>query len=96
MNNADIIKLDLSDNWLGTLGAESISRMLRENCFISELNLSDNRLGTEGSERLQEVLKTNSSLTHLTFQGNDFDDSSAPIWADIIAVKTFFTFNYLR
>ena len=80
-------KLDLSDNWLGTIGAEYISRMLRENCFISELNLSDNHLNTQGCERLREVLKTNSSLTHLTFQGNDFDDSAAPAWADIISVS---------
>lgn len=60
--------------------------MLKENCFISELILSENHLATNGAERLREVLKTNSSLTHLTFQGNHFDDTSAPIWADIIAV----------
>lgn len=48
--------------------------------------MSENHLGTQGLELLREVLKQNNSLTHLTLQGNDFNDSTAPIWADIISV----------
>lgn len=33
------------------------------------------------------MLKTNNSITNLTLRGNKFDDASAPIWAEIIAVK---------
>lgn len=79
-------KLDLSDNWLGPQGANYVSRMLKENCFISDLNLSENHLSTQGCETLREILKNNISLTHLTFQGNNFDDTTAEIWADIISV----------
>ena len=108
-NNSIVTKLDLSDNWLGPQGAEYISRMLKENCFICDLvnsnllnlfgmtfnfvcfkNLSENHLFTQGCEKLREILKLNSSLTHLTFQGNNFDDSTAPIWADIISVNSSF------
>lgn len=50
-------------------------------------NLSDNLLSTHGAETLRDVLKQNNSLTHLILQGNKFNDSTAPIWADIIIVR---------
>jgi hypothetical protein len=37
MTNSAVTRLDLSDNWLGVQGAEHISKMLKENCFISEI-----------------------------------------------------------
>lgn len=50
-------------------------------------NLSENHLSTHGCEMLRDVLRTNNSLTHLTLQGNNFDDSAAAVWAEIILVS---------
>lgn len=44
-------------------------------------------MGTKGSVHLYDMLKQNNTLTHLVLQGNDFDDSSAEVWADIILVR---------
>jgi len=49
--------------------------------------LSENHLSTQGCETLRETFKQNNSITHITLQGNNFDDTTAPIIADIIAVK---------
>lgn len=43
-------------------------------------------MSTRGADLLKDALKQSSCLTHLTLQGNNFDDSTAPIWADIILV----------
>ena len=36
-SNTAVLKLDLSDNWLGSEGGYSVCEMLKENCFITEL-----------------------------------------------------------
>lgn len=36
-SNTSVIKLNLSDNWMGSEGAGYISEMLRENCYITDL-----------------------------------------------------------
>jgi Ran GTPase-activating protein (RanGAP) involved in mRNA processing and transport len=35
--NTVVTKLDLSDNWLGPKGVEHLTKMLKENCFITHL-----------------------------------------------------------
>jgi hypothetical protein len=36
---------------------------------------------------MNDMLKQNATLTNLILQGNNFDDNSATLWADIIAVR---------
>ena len=56
-------------------------------------DLSENHLTTRGCETLRETFKQNNSLTHITLQGNNFDDTTAPIIADIIAVNLILIVN---
>jgi Ran GTPase-activating protein (RanGAP) involved in mRNA processing and transport len=35
--NTRVVKLDISDNWLGSMGAEHICKMMKDNCYITEL-----------------------------------------------------------
>ena len=56
-------------------------------------DLSENHLKTQGCETLRETFKQNNSLTHITLRGNNFDDTTAPIIADIIAVNSILLVN---
>jgi hypothetical protein len=67
-------------------------QIVKDKKLISYLyfkNLSDNHIGLKGAEYIADMLKHNTTLTHLTVQGNNFDDSSAPLWASIIVSYSF-------
>lgn len=83
-SNTSVLKLDISDNWLGDKGGLIMCNMLKENIYVTDLSLSDNRLGFGCAEQIGEVIKTNITLTHFTLSGNQFDDKSAIFFADAL------------
>ncbi|KAK3736311.1 hypothetical protein QZH41_020784, partial [Actinostola sp. cb2023] len=102
VSNTSVIKLNLSDNWLGADGSSFIAEMLRENCYISDLvsyyrspepNMSENRLGVGGAECLSDILVHNPNINRLTASGNGFEDRAAGILAE--SMKTNTTVRYL-
>ena len=64
-----LTKLDLSDNNIGSGGAESLATALKTNKTLTNLDLSDNNIGPAGAESLATALKTNTTLTKLTVSG---------------------------
>ena len=63
--------MDLSDNDLGPVGAESLATVLKTNTTLTNLDLSRNYLGPAGLESLATARKTNTTLTNLNLFDND-------------------------
>ncbi len=61
--NSPLCCLDLALNpLLGCLGAQCLSRGLRENCTLTELRLEGSGIGAEGVRALAEALGANRAL----------------------------------
>ncbi|EDO31478.1 predicted protein, partial [Nematostella vectensis] len=94
VSNTSVVKLNLSDNWMGPEGASYVAEMLRENCYITDLlcevlsdDMSENKLGDHGSESIADVLLHNPNIHRLTANGNGFDEKAAKILAEAIKLN---------
>ena len=82
-------KLDLDGNWIDKGGAKYISKMIRQNDFITELSLADNRLGekTEGTREICRMISENCILKKLNLSGNSLSDRDAEILSIALDVR---------
>lgn len=77
-NNIHVEKLLLDGNWIQAEGAKYISRMIRQNDFITEVSLADNKIGEthEGILEVCRMLTENCILKKLNLSGNCITDKS--------------------
>ncbi|RMZ94674.1 leucine-rich repeat-containing 74B-like, partial [Brachionus plicatilis] len=80
-HNFNVEKLYLDGNWIEFSGAKYLSRMVRQNDFITELSLADNRLGetTQGTQEVCRMVSENCILKKLNMSGNCFSDRDIEI-----------------
>jgi len=85
-NNSKIEKLFLDGNFIEGQGAKYLSRMLRQNDFITELSLTDNRVGEtlEGIEEVSKMIATSKVLRKLNLSGNNFSDKNINVLIDAL------------
>jgi Ran GTPase-activating protein (RanGAP) involved in mRNA processing and transport len=77
-SNIKVEKLLLDGNWIEAEGAKYISRMIRQNDFITELSLVDNRVGEtlEGTTEICRMISENCVLKKLNLSCNNFSDKN--------------------
>jgi len=78
-NNFHVEKLYLDGNWIECDGAKYLSRMIRQNDFITDLSLADNKVGetVEGTAEVCRMISENCILKRLNLSGNGFADRDA-------------------
>ncbi|CAF1449159.1 unnamed protein product [Adineta ricciae] len=94
--NANITKLDLRDNGLGSNGATYIAQLIEDNGFITELNLADNDIGLQGCIALCSVLRSNRTVRTLYLDGNRFHDECAPHFAELFVHNDYIKYLNLN
>ena len=75
--NTNVTDLYLSDNKLGSEGAEKICKMLCHNKTLTNLNLSGNELDSEGADKICKMLCHNKTLTNLDLSWNKLGSEGA-------------------
>eukprot|EP00826_Nyctotherus_ovalis_P016454 TRINITY_DN14762_c0_g1_i12.p1 TRINITY_DN14762_c0_g1~~TRINITY_DN14762_c0_g1_i12.p1 ORF type:complete len:891 (-),score=86.97 TRINITY_DN14762_c0_g1_i12:109-2781(-) len=68
--NKTLRELNLSENYLGVEGTETIAEALRDNTTLTSLNLSCNAIRNEGALAIGYALKCNSTLKNLQLNKN--------------------------
>ncbi len=88
----------LDGNWIEAQGVKYISRMIRQNDFITELSLTDNRVGDtfEGTIEICRMISENCVLKKLNLSGNNFSDKNVQILIEALEVCVFFVVFFLR
>lgn len=82
--NTNIEILNLEGNAIDEDGAICLTKVLRENFFITELVLAENNLRTEGGKAIAEMLVNNRNLYKVDLTNNDIGDGAAPTFCDVI------------
>lgn len=77
-------RIDLEGNYILGEGATYLTRVLKDNSYVSELILSENKIGPDGAIALCELLSKNKTIIHLNLSGNDIDDSAADSFYDML------------
>ncbi len=87
-------KLYLDGNWIECDGAKYLSRMIRQNDFITDLSLADNKVGEslEGTSEVCRMIGENCILKKLNLSGNGFADKDAEILVEALEVKLKFIY----
>jgi hypothetical protein len=73
-NNPQIIFLQLNNNKLNSIQAESISRILELNSKVLSIDLRWNEISNEGAKRILLALANNFSLQELNLSGNKISE----------------------
>jgi Ran GTPase-activating protein (RanGAP) involved in mRNA processing and transport len=79
-----LVHLDLSDNMIGSAGAESLAGVLGQCASLARLNLRNNGIGAAGAESLARVLGQCASLTHLNLSDNLIGSAGAESLAGVL------------
>lgn len=82
--NTNIEILNLEGNAIDSEGAICITKVLKENFFITELVLADNKLGTEGGKCLSEMLVNNKNIYKIDLTANEIGDGAAPGFCEVL------------
>lgn len=82
--NTNIEILNLTGNAIDADGAMCLTKVLKENFFITELVLAENNLGTEGGKSISEMLINNRNLYKIDLTGNDIGDGAASGFCDVL------------
>ncbi|XP_033736019.1 leucine-rich repeat-containing protein 74A-like [Pecten maximus] len=92
MINTILEKIDLEGNYILGEGTSHLTRVLKENVYVTELVLTDNKMGTEGAKAICELLSENKTIIHLNLSGNDIEDTAAEYFYEMLtrnaAIKT--------
>ena len=89
----------LDGNWiLEAQGVKYISRMIRQNDFITELSLTDNRVSDtfEGTVEICRMISENCVLKKLNLSGNNFSDKNFQILIEALEVCSFFFLRWKK
>ena len=86
--NTSLSSLDLSCNFIGDEGANSLAQALRVNTSLSSLDLSCNSIGDEGANSLAQVLRVNTSLFSLRLQNNSVGPEGVNSLSQALKVNT--------
>ncbi|XP_071162444.1 leucine-rich repeat-containing protein 74A-like [Mytilus edulis] len=81
-------RIDLEGNYILGEGATYLTRVLKDNSYVSELVLSENKIGSEGAVALCELLTKNKTIIHLNLTGNEIDDSAADAFYDMLVANS--------
>ncbi|CAC5387974.1 unnamed protein product [Mytilus coruscus] len=81
-------RIDLEGNYILGEGATYLTRVLKDNCYVSELVLSENKIGSEGAVALCELLTKNKTIIHLNLTGNEIDDAAADAFYDMLVANS--------
>ena len=83
----------LDGNWIEYSGAKYLSRMVRQNDFITELSLADNRIADnpEGCAEVCRMITENCILKKLNLSGNLFGDKDAGPLFEALDVNFIFS-----
>ncbi|KAL3874587.1 hypothetical protein ACJMK2_037575 [Sinanodonta woodiana] len=82
--NTNIEILNLEGNAIDSDGAVCLTKVLRENFFITDLLLADNKIGTAGGIALSSMLVDNRNLVKVDLTGNDIGNGAAQGFSDVI------------
>uniref|UniRef100_A0A0G4IED2 Uncharacterized protein n=1 Tax=Chromera velia CCMP2878 TaxID=1169474 RepID=A0A0G4IED2_9ALVE len=82
--HASMLKLSLSHNKVGDVGAESLSELLKSPSLLEELDLSDNQVHAYGALRLGAALMENAKLTVLNLKMNRLGDEGVSHLAECL------------
>ncbi|XP_060595801.1 leucine-rich repeat-containing protein 74A-like [Ruditapes philippinarum] len=82
--NTNIEILNLEGNAIDEDGAICLTKVLRENFFITELVLAENNLRTEGGKAIAEMLINNRNLYRIDLTNNDIGDGASEVFCDVI------------
>ncbi|KAK3094145.1 hypothetical protein FSP39_024708 [Pinctada imbricata] len=78
-------KIDLEGNFILSEGALYLTKVLRENVYVTELILCDNKIGNAGAKALCELLAENKTIIHLNLAGNDIEDQAASSFYEMLS-----------
>lgn len=82
--NTNIEILNLEGNAIDEDGAICLTKVLKENFFITELVLAENNLRTEGGKAIAEMLINNRNLYKVDLTNNDIGDGAAPTFCEVL------------
>jgi len=68
--NTQLQKLDLTQNGLGSLGAQKLQQALEKHPTLQELCICNNHIGCAGAAHVAELLKLNTTITALDLAEN--------------------------
>jgi len=83
---------NISNNIIGSLGAQAIAKALPQFIHLVRLMMSGNDIGSKGARAIAEVLNE-TSLTHLELDNNGIDDEGAIYLASALQTNT--TLEYI-
>eukprot|EP01117_Protostelium_nocturnum_P011529 TRINITY_DN4177_c0_g1_i1.p1 TRINITY_DN4177_c0_g1~~TRINITY_DN4177_c0_g1_i1.p1 ORF type:complete len:784 (+),score=234.44 TRINITY_DN4177_c0_g1_i1:298-2649(+) len=72
--NHSLTSLKITQNRLGDVGAQAISRCLQYNCSLHYLNCDDNQITYIGWQAIESGLKTNTVLNQLEYPSKDLEN----------------------
>jgi len=90
-NNNSLISIDLSNNRIGSTGAQALGRMLRSNVSLLDLDLRNNTIGPRGAIALGKALETNFTLTTIYLSYNHIGDVGAQAFLESMAYNATLT-----
>ena len=79
-----IVRLNVSENALGTQSAKALGRLFEKTKNLSELNLSNNKFGDKAVQKALRGLKSNESVKKLNLQMTGMKDRSASTLGHIL------------
>jgi len=79
-----LISLNLSNNFIGLKGMQSLARFLQDNAILTELNISGNNIGHDGVQILGGVLQNNETLAALDLSFNNIWHTGAQYLAETL------------
>ncbi|XP_045162889.1 leucine-rich repeat-containing protein 74A-like [Mercenaria mercenaria] len=82
--NTNIEILNLEGNAIDEDGAICLTKVLRENFFITELVLAENNLRTEGGKAIGEMLINNRNLYKVDLTNNDIGDGASATFCEVL------------
>ncbi|KAL4238581.1 hypothetical protein ACF0H5_003288 [Mactra antiquata] len=82
--NTNIEILNLEGNAIDEDGAICLTKVLRENFFITELVLAENNVRTIGGTAIAEMLVNNRNLYKVDLTNNDIGDGAANMFCEVL------------
>ncbi len=84
LGSANIEKLELNGNQIGTLGCKALAAAIRENITLKTLNIADATLGPEGCKEIVEAIADNSIMEELNIEGNDIGEQGGDAILELV------------